>query len=99
MKFRQISRKVNYDRSRLRENLDFLVDRGLVEKQKTGYVVTKRGHSVLSVLGPLVKEAKRVELQNFEAIKNKLDKAAQSYKKKRGWNLFDFIKIEIVKEE
>jgi hypothetical protein len=83
----------------LRENLDFLVERKLVEKQKANYDVTKRGYSVLSVLGPLVKEAKRIELQNFEAISIKLDKAAQSYKKKRGWNLSDFIKIEIVKEE
>ena len=79
LKFRQISRKVELDKSRLREYLVFLVDRDLVEKQKTGYTVTERGHSVLKVLCQLVKEATRIEVQNYEAISRTLEKATFTY--------------------
>jgi predicted transcriptional regulator len=81
LKFRQINRKVEIDKSHLREYLVFLVDRSLIQKRKTGYVVTERGHSVLKVLSKLVKEAARIEVQNYEAISSTLEKATFTYKK------------------
>jgi hypothetical protein len=53
--------------------MGFLYDRGLVGEQnldddEKAYFVTERGLSVLRVVGPLVKEAHRIEVRNFEAI-------------------------------
>jgi DNA-binding HxlR family transcriptional regulator len=79
-----IRRKVKMDKSILSERLRFLVDRGLVEKKSLGeykvvYSVTERGLSVLRVLPPLVKEAHRIEMQNFEAISSSLKEANISF--------------------
>lgn len=82
--FRQIRRRTEFESPVLKEYLIFLVDRGLIEKQskeknKKGYVLSARGYSVLRVLAPLVKEAYRIELQNFEAISSSLEKLNISY--------------------
>jgi DNA-binding HxlR family transcriptional regulator len=79
LEFRQIRRRTEFEGSVLKEYLVFLVDRGLIEKQskknnKKGYVLSARGYSVLRVLAPLVKEAYRIELQNFKAISSSLEK-------------------------
>ena len=79
LNYRQIKRITNFEGSILKDYLGFLVDRGLIEKQrktnnKKGYVVTARGYSVLRVLTPLVKEAHRIEVQNFETISSSLKK-------------------------
>jgi len=107
---REISREVELDKSVLLGYLGFLYDRGLVGEQnldedEKAYFVTERGVSVLKVVGPLIREAQRIEMRNFEAISSALSgaKFTSGIKKekrpKRKWKLSDFIKIQIVKEE
>ena len=110
MKLTQMTQYVELDKSRLIPYLSFLYDRGLVgeqnldEDEKT-YFVTERGVSVLNVVSPLIREAQRIKMRNFEAISSALSgtKFTSGIKKekrpKRKWKLSDFIKIEIVKEE
>ena len=110
MKLTQISDKVELGVSRLMVHLSLLVDSGLVEEQNLGededvFVVTERGLSVLKVIGPLVREAQRIEVRNFEAISSALSDARltsgvnKDRRPKKKWKLSDFIKIEVVKEE
>ena len=87
LKFRQIRRRVKLDKFLLREYLGFLVDRGLVEKQnlvdaKNVYVVTKRGLLVLKVLAPMIRDAQRIELQNFDANSSTLEGVTFASEKK-----------------
>ena len=75
LRFKQIRRCVQLDISFLLEYLHFLVDRGLVEEQtlkndKKAFSITNRGLSVLKVLVPLVREAHRIEVENFDRIDN-----------------------------
>lgn len=110
LKLTQISDKVELDKPRLILYLSFLYDRGLVGEQnldedEKAYFVTERGVSVLKVVSPLIREAQRIKVRNFEAISSALSgaKFSSGIKKekrpKRKWKLSDFIKIEIVKEE
>jgi predicted transcriptional regulator len=109
MKLTQMIQYVELDKPRLIPYLGFLYDRGLVGEQNLGederaYFVTERGVSVLKVVSPLIREAQRIEVRNFEAISSALSGAVNSGIKKekrpkRKWKLSDFIKIEIVKEE
>ena len=110
LKLREISCEVELDKSVLLGYLGFLYDRGLVGEQnldedEKAYFVTERGVSVLKVVGPLIREAQRIEVRNFEAISSALSgaKFTSGIKKekrpKRKWKLSDFIKIQIVKEE
>jgi len=109
MKLTQMTQYVELDKTRLISHLSLLNDRGLVGEQNLGederaYFVTERGVSVLKVVGPLIREAQRIELRNFEAISRALSGAVNSGIKKekrpkRKWKLSDFIKIEIVKTE
>jgi predicted transcriptional regulator len=110
MKLTKINHEVELDKPRLIQYLSFLYDRGLVgeqnldEKEKT-YFVTERGVSVLKVVSPLIREAQRIQVRNFEAISSALSGTTftsgikKEKRPKRKWKLSDFIKIEIVKEE
>jgi hypothetical protein len=104
----QISDKVELDNPRLIPYLSFLYDHCLVGEQnldedEKAYFVTERGVSVLKVVSPLIKEAQRIEMQNFEAISSALSVVNSGIKKeerpKRKWRLSDFIKIEVAKEK
>jgi len=110
MKLTQMTHKVELDKPRLISHLSFLYDRGLVGEQnldedEKAYFVTERGVSVLKVVSPLIREAQRIKVRNFEAISSALSgaKFTSGIKKekrpKRKWKLSDFIKIEMVKEE
>jgi predicted transcriptional regulator len=110
LKLTQLSHKVELDEPRLVPYLSFLYDRGLVGEQnldedEKAYFVTERGVSVLKVVSPLIREAQRIEVRNFEAISSALSGAKITSRQikekspKRKWKLSDFIKIEIVKEE
>ena len=110
LKLREISCEVELDKSVLLGYLGFLYDRGLVGEQnldedEKAYFVTERGVSVLKVVSPLIREAQRIKVRNFEAISSALSgaKFTSGIKKekrpKRKWKLSDFIKIEMVKEE
>ena len=101
MKLIQISHETELIQSILMANLSLLNDRGLVEIQNLGedknvYVVTERGLTVLKVIGPLVREAQRIQMRNFEAISSALSGATLTSgkikEKKPRWNLSDFIK-------
>ena len=107
MKLNQLTHKVEMDKTNLNSIMGFLYDRGLVGKQNlddggTAYFVTKRGLSVLRVVGPLVKEAQRIQTRDFEAISTALSEAESTSeeklveKQKRWWKLSDLIKIEVV---
>jgi len=110
MKLTQMTQYVELDKPRLIPYLGFLYDRGLVgeqnldEDEKT-YFVTERGVSVLKVVSPLIREAQRIKVRDFEAISSALSGAKftsgiiKEKRPKRKWKLSDFIKIEMVKEE
>ena len=73
MKLTAIGHEIELDNSLLVGHLRFLYDRCLVGEQNLGedekaYFVTERGLSVLKVMGPLVREAHRIHVLNFEAI-------------------------------
>ena len=117
MKLGQLTHMVEVDKARLISYLGFLYDRGLVGEQNLGedekaYFVTERGLTVLKVIGPMVKEAERIEARNFEAISTAHSDAkvtSEIIKEKRPkrkwkiskpkWKLSDFLKVEIVTNE
>ena len=70
MKLTQLTTKVELNKTRLEQHLRLLKNRGLVERQKLGenenfYVVTERGLKVLKVIGPIIKEARRIQALQF----------------------------------
>ena len=101
MKLTAIGHEIELDNSLLVGHLKFLYDRCLVGEQNRGedektYFVTERGLSVLKVMGPLVKEARRIQVRNFEAISSVLSgvtfNSGKVEEKKPRWKLSDFIK-------
>jgi len=83
MKFIQLSHKVELDTLRLIPHLRLLIDRGLVEQQNWGeneivYIVTERGLKVLKVINPIIREAHKLQMRNFETISNTLSEAGYS---------------------
>ena len=69
-KLTQLTAKVELNKTRLKQHLRLLTNRGLVERQKFGeneifYVVTERGLKVLRVIGPLIKESRRIQSLKF----------------------------------
>lgn len=83
MKLPQLMDKVEMDESRLNPHLRLLWDRGLIEEEKFGdnethFVVTERGSMVLKVVTPLIREAHKFQMRNFEAISSVLSGAGYS---------------------
>jgi predicted transcriptional regulator len=83
MKFTQLSHKVELDTIRFIPHLKLLIDRGLVEQQNLGeneifYVVTERGLKVLKVISPIIREAHKLQMRDFEIISNTLSEAGYS---------------------
>jgi predicted transcriptional regulator len=80
MKFIQLSHKVELDTVRLIPHLRLLIDRGLVEQQNWGeneivYAVTERGLKVLKVVSPIIREAHKIQIRDFEIISTTLSEA------------------------
>lgn len=101
MKVTQIGHEVELDNFRLEGHLRFLYDRGLVGEQnlgadEKGYFVTERGLLVLKVMGPLVSEAQRIQVRNFEVISSVLSEAKitpeEVIEKKSKRKIFNLIK-------
>jgi predicted transcriptional regulator len=98
----QLIPKVELDRINLKSVMDFLYHHCLVgekdlDKRERSYFVTEQGMSVLKVVGPLVKEAKRVQLQNYEAISDAIStvqkpKVEEEKKPKRKQKFTDLLK-------
>ena len=83
MKFIQLSHKVELDTIRLIPHLRLLIDRDLLEQQNWGeneivYVVTERGLKVLKVVSPIIREAHKIQMRDFEMISNTLSEAGYS---------------------
>jgi len=83
MNLTQLRDKFEMDESRLKPHLRLLWNRGLVEEENFGdnkiyYVVTERGLKVLKVVSPLIKEAQKIQMRNFETISNTLSEAGYS---------------------
>jgi len=83
MKLIQLSHKVELDTIRLIPHLRLLIDRGLLEQQNLGengifYVVTERGLKVLKVVSPIIREAHKIQMRDFEIISNTLSEAGYS---------------------
>jgi predicted transcriptional regulator len=65
MKLTQLIDKADLSRGVMRQRLDFLVQRNLVEKQnfsrdKVFYVITERGLRVLNIVVPIIEEARKI---------------------------------------
>ena len=80
MKLTQLRDKFEMDESRLKPHLRLLWNRGLVEEENFGdntiyYVVTERGLKVLKVISPLIREAQKIQMRDFEAISSVLSGA------------------------
>jgi predicted transcriptional regulator len=80
MNFTQLSHKIELDTIRLSPHLKLLIDRELIEQQTWNekeiiYVITERGLKVLRVVNPIVKEAHKIQMRNFELISNTLSEA------------------------
>ena len=70
MKLTQLTTKVELNKTHLRQHLRLLKKRNLVEKQNLGenklfYVVTERGLQVLKIIGPMIKEARKMQALQF----------------------------------
>lgn len=83
MKFIQLSHKVELDTIRLIPHLKLLINRSLVEQQNLGenetfYVITGRGLKVLKVISPIIREAHKLQMRDFESISNTLSEAGYS---------------------
>lgn len=77
LKLAQLNGNVELDKPALVEVLDFLYEHCLVGEQnldepQKAYYVTERGISVLKVVTPLIKEAQKIQMQNFEITSNAL---------------------------
>ena len=83
IKLIQLSHKVELDTVRLISHLRLLIDRGLIEQQNLSeneifYTVTERGIKVLKVLSPLIKEAHKLQMRDYEIMENTLSEAGYS---------------------
>jgi len=83
MNLTQLTHNVQMDKARLIPQLRLLNNRGLVEKQNFGehkilYVVTERGLKVLKVVSPIIREAHKIQIRNFEVISSTLSGAGYS---------------------
>lgn len=79
-KLASLSTKVNLREMDLKPLLEFLKIKGQIKKQKSSdnktlYTITKRGSIVLKVINPIIKEAIKIQLRNFEEITTALSGA------------------------
>ena len=75
----QLLHRVELDTIRFTPHLRLLIDRGLIEqnvsKNEKLYAVTERGIKVLKVISPILKEAYKIHVRDFEAISSVLSEA------------------------
>ena len=70
MKLTQLTTKVELSKTRLEKHMRLLKSRNLVERQRLGaneifYVATERGLKVLKIMGPIMKEARKIQALQF----------------------------------
>jgi predicted transcriptional regulator len=80
MRVTQLKRKFSMDEAHLLPILRLLWNRGLVEEEQIGtkearYTVTERGQKMLKVMGPILKEAHKAQLRDYETLSTALSGA------------------------
>jgi len=80
MKLTQLLDHFTIDQTRLTAHLRLLWDRGLIEEEtfddnQTYYLVTPRGKTVLKVVGPILKEAHKIQMREYDYLSNTLEGA------------------------
>jgi len=70
MKLTQLTTKVELSKTRLEKHMRLLKRRDLVERQRLGegeifYVATERGLKVLKIMGPIMEEARKIQVLQF----------------------------------
>ncbi len=80
MKLCQLLDQFAIDQTRLSAHLRLLWDRGLIEEEtfddkQTYYLVTPRGKTVLKVVGPILKEAHKIQIREYNYLSNTLEGA------------------------
>jgi len=88
LKLAQLKDKVELDKPALVDVLNFLYEHCLVGEQnldeaQKDYFVTERGISVLKVVAPLIREAHKIQMQNFEITSNALSTINSETKKQK----------------
>ena len=83
MKLTRLREKLELHEDHLKPHLRLLWNRGLIEEENFGedeiyYVVTERGIKVLKVVGPMIREAQKIQMRNFETITSTLSEAGYS---------------------
>jgi len=107
LKWKQISDEIELSKSILMEHLGFLYERGLIGEnlgEEKAYYITERGLKLIKVMGPMVREAQRLEIRNLERISSAIAGTKFNVKnveeKKPGWKrLQNFVKIDVVKSD
>ena len=101
LKLNQLIQNVELNKVSLNEHLRLLKSRGLIGKEVLGennslYFVTEKGLTVIKVTSPIVREAQKIQMRNFEAISNVLNEATvtpENKKEERSkWKVVEFIK-------
>ena len=72
--------KFEIDKTRLTAHLRLLWDRGLIEEERfddnqTYFLVTPRGKTVLKVVRPIIKEAHKIQMREYDYLSNTLEGA------------------------
>ncbi|MBT8171624.1 hypothetical protein KJN74_01970, partial [Candidatus Bathyarchaeota archaeon] len=83
MIFRKLTDKVELDTIRLIPHLKLLLNLDLIEQKpwdenELVYAITNKGMKVLTVVSPIIKEAHKISVRNFEIISNTLSDAGYS---------------------
>ena len=101
LKVSQMFENINLDKVRLNEHLGLLEMRDLIVKEVLGesdslYSLTERGLTVIKVTSPIIREAQKIQMRNFEAISNVLNEATFTpeikKEERQKWKVVDFIK-------
>jgi predicted ArsR family transcriptional regulator len=80
MDLMEISNKLELDKTNTLQHLMLLMNQGYVRKRNVEgtqnfYYVTEKGRTILKVIGPIVKEAHKIQMRNLEVIESVLSEA------------------------
>jgi hypothetical protein len=75
-----IKTKIQLDEDNLKKHLRLLWNRGLIEEQhftdsQKYYVISERGLKILKIINPIIKQAHKIRISEFQTISSLLLKA------------------------